>query len=243
MTTDHTPADSADTDDSPRTDGDAVTTDHRARIDTTSGEPPARNVRPDGGESVEPEMNADAQRRFPVPSFESLPDDLRERIREETDRAGFTPNVFAALAYRPAQFRAFVAYHDALVEETALDRAEVEMIVVTVSGRNHCTYCNVAHGALVRIYADDPQLADQLIANYRAADVSDARLLMLDTAVKLTERPDEVTQTDLDRLAEAGYSQNEIWDIGAITAFFNLSNRMAIFADWQPNEEFYTMGR
>jgi uncharacterized peroxidase-related enzyme len=201
-------------------------------------------VRTDGGEEApEPALDPDAQGRFPVPEYDDLPADLRERIAEETQRAGFTPNVFAALAYRPAQFRAFVAYHDALVEETALDREEVEMIVVAVSGRNHCYYCNVAHGALLRIYARDPHLADQLVANYRQADVSDERLLMLDVAVTLTERPDEVTGADLDRLAEAGYSQSEIWDIGAITAFFNLSNRMAIFADWRPNAEFHEMGR
>jgi len=196
----------------------------------------------DGGEPT-PELADDAQRRFPVPEYDDLPADLQERIAEETADAGFTPNVFAALAYRPAQFRAFVAYHDALVEETALDREEVEMIVVAVSGRNHCYYCNVAHGALVRIYARDPHLADQLVANYRQADVSDQRLVMLDVAVKLTERPDEVTESDLELLREAGYTTEEIWDIGAVTAFFNLSNRMAIFADWRPNEEFHEMGR
>ena len=188
-------------------------------------------------------MNDDAMTRFPVPDDEDLPADLRERIDAETERAGFTPNVFAALAYAPEQFRAFVDYHDALVEGTSLDREEVEMIVVAVSGVNHCYYCNVAHGALVRIYADDPLLADQLVANYRTADVSDERLLMLDVAVKLTERPWEVTEDDLDRLAEAGYSEREIWDIGAITAFFNLSNRLASFADMRPNEEFYGMAR
>ena len=209
----------------------------------TEETPRATDARTDGGDATTPQLADDAQRRFPVPSFEDLPEDLRERIAEETDRAGFTPNVFAALAYRPAQFRAFVAYHDALVEETSLDRALVEMLIVTVSGRNHCYYCNVAHGALVRIYAENPTLADQLVANYRAADVSDERLLALDVAVKLTERPDEVTERDLDRLAEAGYTPAEIWDIGAITAFFNLSNRMATFADWRPNEEFHTMGR
>ena len=196
----------------------------------------------DGGEPT-PELADDAQGRFPVPAYDDLPADLQERIAEETADAGFTPNVFAALAYRPAQFRAFVAYHDALVEETALDREEVEMIVVAVSGRNHCYYCNVAHGALVRIYARDPHLADQLVANYRQADVSDRRLVMLDVAVKLTERPDEVTESDLELLREAGYTTEEIWDIGAVTAFFNLSNRMAIFADWRPNEEFHEMGR
>jgi len=188
-------------------------------------------------------MDDDAMARFPVPDYEDLPDDLRERIDAETERAGFTPNVFAALAYAPEQFRAFVDYHDALVEGTALDREEVEMIVVAVSGVNHCYYCNVAHGALVRIYADDPLLADQLVANYRTADVSDERLLMLDVAVTLTERPWDVTEADLDALAEAGYSEREIWDIGAITAFFNLSNRLASFVDMRPNEEFHTLGR
>jgi uncharacterized peroxidase-related enzyme len=188
-------------------------------------------------------MNDDAMSRFPVPDHEDLPADLRERIDDETERAGFTPNVFAALSYAPDQFRAFVDYHDALVEGTSLDRAEVEMIVVAVSGVNHCYYCNVAHGALVRLYADDPTLADQLVANYRTADVSDERLIMLDVAVKLTERPAEVTEADLDRLAEAGYSEREIWDVGAVTAFFNLSNRLASFADMRPNDEFHTLGR
>ncbi len=138
----------------------------------------------DGGEPT-PELAADAQGRFPVPEYDDLPVDLQERIAEETEKAGFTPNVFAALAYRPAQFRAFVAYHDALVEETALDREEVEMIVVAVSGRNHCYYCNVAHGALVRIYARDPHLADQLVANYRQADVSNQRLFAAGVEVRV----------------------------------------------------------
>ena len=156
----------------------------------------------------------DAMRRFPVPDEASLPEDLRERIAAETERAGFTPNVFAALAYAPEQFRAFFAFHDAFVDDPVLDREEVEMIIVAVSGVNHCYYCNVAHGALCRIYAKDPLLADQLVANYRTADVSDARLVMLDVAV-----------------------------IGAVTAFFNLSNRLALLADMRPNEEFHEMGR
>jgi uncharacterized peroxidase-related enzyme len=190
----------------------------------------------------DPDLSDDAMRRFPVPSFEDLPADLRERIDEESERAGFTPNVFAAMAYAPDQFRAFFAFHDALADSD-LDRAEVEMIVVAVSGVNHCYYCNVAHGALVRLYADDPTLADQLVANHRTADVSDERLVMLDTAVKLTERPAAVTEADLDALAEAGYSEREIWEIGAVTAFFNLSNRLASFADMRPNDEFHTLGR
>ncbi|WP_101297824.1 peroxidase-related enzyme [Halegenticoccus soli] len=190
-----------------------------------------------------PRVDDDAMRRFPVPDYDELPADLRERIDEETERAGFTPNVFAAFAYKPSHFRAFFEYHDALVDDTALEREEVEMIVVAVSGVNHCYYCNVAHGALCRIYAKDPKLADQLVANYRTADVDEKRMAMLDVAVKLTERPAEVTEDDLDRLREAGYGEEAIWDIAAVTAFFNLSNRMAMFADMRPNDEFHAMGR
>jgi uncharacterized peroxidase-related enzyme len=197
----------------------------------------------DADAETEPALDDDAMRNFPVPDFEDLPEDLRERIAAETDRAGFTPNVFAGFAYKPSHFRAFFDYHDALVDDTALDREEVEMIVVAVSGVNHCYYCNVAHGALARIYARSPKLADQLVANYRTADVSEQRRAMLDVAVKLTESPAEVTETDLDRLAEAGYSEEAMWDIASVTAFFNLSNRMAMFADMRPNDEFHTMGR
>jgi uncharacterized peroxidase-related enzyme len=197
----------------------------------------------DADAETEPTLDDDAMRNFPVPDFEDLPEDLRERIAAETDRAGFTPNVFAGFAYKPSHFRAFFDYHDALVDDTALDREEVEMIVVAVSGVNHCYYCNVAHGALARIYARSPKLADQLVANYRTADVSEQRRAMLDVAVKLTESPAEVTETDLDRLAEAGYSEEAMWDIASVTAFFNLSNRMAMFADMRPNDEFHTMGR
>jgi uncharacterized peroxidase-related enzyme len=189
------------------------------------------------------ELDDDAMRRFPVPDYDDLPADLRERVAAETERAGFTPNVFSAFAYKPSHFRAFFAYHDALVEDTALDRAEVEMIVVAVSGVNHCYYCNVAHGALARIYAKDPRLADQLVANYRTADVSDERMAMLDVAVKLTERPAEVGEDDIALLEDAGYSEEAIWDIASVTAFFNLSNRMAMFADMRPNDEFHAMGR
>ena len=198
---------------------------------------------PENSTEPEPDLRDDAQRRFPVPDYEELPEDLRERLDEETERAGFTPNVMAALSYEPSHFRAFMAFHDALVEDTTLDRAEVEMIVVAVSGRNDCLYCNVAHGALVRIHAEDPLLADQLVSNHRAADVSDERMAMLEVAVKLTEEPGAVTSEDLDLLYEAGYSEAEVWDVGMVAAFFNLSNRMAAFADWRPNKEFYTMGR
>ena len=181
--------------------------------------------------------------QFPVPDVDDLPEDLRERIEAETERAGFTPNVFSAFGYKPSHFRAFFAYHDALVEDAALSRDEIEMIVVAVSGVNHCYYCNVAHGALVRIYAKDPLLADQLVANYRTADVSERHRAMLDVAVKLTERPQAFEPADLDRLREVGFDEEEIWDIGSVTAFYNLSNRMASFADMRPNEEFHTMAR
>ena len=197
----------------------------------------------DSETSTDPTLNDDAMDRFPVPEFEALPEDLQERIAEETDRAGFTPNVFSAFAYKPSHFRAFFQYHDALVEDTALAREEVEMIVVAVSGVNHCYYCNVAHGALARIYAEDPTLADQLVANYRTADVSEAHRTMLDIAVTLTERPAEVEPDDLEALREAGFSEEAIWDIAAVTAFFNLSNRMAMFAEMRPNDEFHTLGR
>ncbi len=192
---------------------------------------------------ADPELDDDAMTRFEVPDFDDLPEDLQERLTDETEEAGFTPNVFSAFAYKPSHFRAFFEYHDALVDDTALDREEVEMIVVAVSGRNHCYYCNVAHGALLRIYSGNPELADQLVANYRQADVSEKRMAMLDVAVTLTEHPDRVTEADLERLAAVGYSPEAMWDIAAVTAFFNLSNRMAMFADMRPNSEFHTMGR
>lgn len=184
-----------------------------------------------------------AMTRFPVPDVEDLPEDLQDRIREEEERAGFIPNVFLAYAYRPSHFRAFFEYHDALVENTELDREEIEMIVVTVSGVNDCYYCDVAHGALLRIYADDPLLADQLIANHRNADVSEKHKRMLDFAVKLTERQAEVGAEDFERLREVGFSKRAIWDVGSVAAFFNLSNRMAQLADMRPNEEFHAMAR
>ncbi|EMA54957.1 peroxidase-related enzyme [Halococcus salifodinae] len=182
-------------------------------------------------------------REFETPAVEELPDDLQERIAEETEDAGFTPNVFQAFGYRPSHFRAFFAYHDALVEHTALEREEIEMIVVAVSGANDCYYCIVAHGALLRIYADDPLLADQLAANHRAADLNEAHRTMLDVAVKLTESPGTIDSSDVDRLREVGFSEKAAWDIASVTAFFNLSNRMSTFADIRPNEEFHTLGR
>jgi uncharacterized peroxidase-related enzyme len=181
--------------------------------------------------------------RFPVPDTDGLPEDVRERIEAETERAGFTPNVFSAFAYRPAQFRAFFDYYDALVEESPLAREELELIIVAVSGANDCLYCVVAHGALLRLYSEDPHLAEQVATNYRTANIGDAHRAMCDVAVKLTEDPARVDEGDIERLQDHGFSLEEVWDIGATAALFNLSNRMAHLADMRPNEEFYTLGR
>jgi uncharacterized peroxidase-related enzyme len=188
-------------------------------------------------------MTEEAMTRFPVPDVESLPEDLQERIEREREEAGFIPNVFLGFAYRPRQFRAFFEYYDAIVEESPLAREEIEMVIVAVSGANDCLYCVVAHGALCRIYADDPLLAEQLATNHRTANISETHKAMCDVAVKLTERPSEVAEDDIDRLREHGYSMEEIWDIASLTSLFNLSNRMAHFADMRPNEEFYSLGR
>jgi len=181
--------------------------------------------------------------RFPVPDVEDLPDDLRDRIEAERDRAGFVPNVFLAYAYKPSHFRGFFEYYDALVEDTELTRREIEMIIVAVSGANDCYYCNVAHGALLRVYGDDPLLADQLVANHRHADIGDRHRAMLDFAVELTENQTAIDDAAVEVMLEAGFSREEVWDVGAVTAFFNLSNRMAQLADMRPNAEFHTMGR
>jgi uncharacterized peroxidase-related enzyme len=186
---------------------------------------------------------ADPMGRFDAPDTEDLPDDIRERIAEETERAGFTPNVFSAMAYKPSHFRAFFEYHDALVEDSALDRHEIEMLVVTVSGINDCLYCVVAHGALVRIYAKDPKLADQLATNHRSADLSERHRGMLDFAEKLTEEPGKVDDADFQALRELGFSKEAIWDITSVVGYYNLSNRLAVVADMRPNDEFYTLGR
>ncbi len=188
-------------------------------------------------------MNDDAMGRFPVPDREDLPDDVLDRIDEERERAGFTPNVLSAFAYKPSHFRAFMAYHDALIDDTTLAREEIEMLVVTVSGVNDCLYCVVAHGALLRIYAGAPKLADQLATNHRSADLSEQHRTMLDVAVELTESPGEIDEGAIERLRDVGFSTEEIWDIASVVAVFNLSNRMATFADMRPNDEFYRLGR
>ena len=182
--------------------------------------------------------------RYPVPALADLPDDVRQRILEVQSKAGFVPNVFLALARRPDEFRAFLAYHDALLlRESGLSKGEREMIIVATSGANNCLYCVVAHGAILRVYEKAPLLADQIATNYRKADITPRQRAMLDFAMKVCQRSDEVDDADIDALRAHGFSDEDAWDIAAITAFFGLSNRMASFSGMQPNPEFYLMGR
>ncbi len=183
--------------------------------------------------------------RFPVPRLEDLPADLRQRIDAVQDKAGFVPNVFLVLAHRPDEFRAFFAYHDALMEKRGggLSLAEREMIVVATSAANQCQYCVVAHGAVLRIRAKDPLVADQVAINYRKADISARERAMLDFALKVTEQSYAVEDADFARLGQHGFSADDVWDIAAIAAFFGLSNRVANMMSLRPNDEFYTMAR
>ena len=182
--------------------------------------------------------------RYPVPKLEELPGDIRARILEVQEKAGFIPNVFVAVAHRPDEFRAFFAYHDALMlREGGLTKAEREMIVVATSAANNCLYCIVAHGALVRIYAKNPLVADQIAANYRKADISPRQKAMLAFALKVAVHSDEIGDDDFAALRPHGFSDEDIWDIGGIAAFFALSNRMANMISLRPNDEFYLMGR
>jgi uncharacterized peroxidase-related enzyme len=189
-------------------------------------------------------MNAKPISRFPVPEIAGLPEDIRSRILAVQEKSGFVPNVFLVLAHRPTEFRAFFAYHDALMEKDGgLTKAEREMIVVATSGLNQCQYCVVAHGAILRIRAKNPLLADQVATNYRKADITTRQKAMLDFAVKVSQRAYEVDETDYADLHAQGFSDEDIWDIGAISAFFGLSNRLANMLDMRPNDEFFLMGR
>jgi len=182
--------------------------------------------------------------RFPVPTLQELPADVRERIETVQAKAGFVPNVFVVLAHRPDEFRAFFAYHDALMlKEGGLSKGEREMVVVATSAANDCHYCVVAHGALVRIYEKNPLLADQVAINYRKADLSPRQRAMLDFALKTTLRSGELDDGDFARLREHGFTDEDAWDIAAIAAFFGMSNRLANMTAMRPNEEFYLMGR
>jgi uncharacterized peroxidase-related enzyme len=182
--------------------------------------------------------------RFPVPELKDLPKDIAERIAAVQEKSGFVPNVFLALAQRPDEFRAFFAYHDALMEKPGgLTKAEREMIVVATSALNHCLYCVVAHGAILRIRAKKPKIADQVAINPAKAELSPRERAMLDFAMKVAERSCEIGEADYDALKPHGFSNEDAWDIGAIAAFFAMSNRLANAFAIPPNEEFYTMGR
>jgi uncharacterized peroxidase-related enzyme len=182
--------------------------------------------------------------RFPVPEIAGLPADLRSRILAVQQKAGFVPNVFLVLAHRPEEFRAFFAYHDALMEkEGGLTQAEREMIVVATSAANQCLYCVVAHGAVLRVRARNPLIADQVATNYRKADVTPRQKAMLDFAMKVSQRSHEIGEEDFAALAAHGFTDEDAWDIGAVAALFALSNRMASMTAMRPNDEFHLLGR
>jgi uncharacterized peroxidase-related enzyme len=182
--------------------------------------------------------------RYPVPKIEDLPQDIKNRVLEVQEKAGFVPNVFLAMAHRPDELRAFMAYHDALMnKESGLSQAEREMIIVTTSNDNGCLYCVVAHGAILRIRAKDALIADQVAVNYLKADISPRQKAMLTFALKISNNAQATDDEDFTVLKSHGFSEEDIWDIAAITAFFGLSNRMVNFATMQPNQEFYGMAR
>jgi uncharacterized peroxidase-related enzyme len=187
--------------------------------------------------------------RYPAPEIKDLPDDIKAKVLEVQEKAGFVPNVFLAFARRPAEWRAFFAYHDALMvpesvgRESGLSKGDREMIVTTTSAANNCLYCVVAHGAILRIYEKKPLVADQVAINHRKADISPRQRAMLDFALKVCNQSHEVEEADFAALHAHGFNDEDIWDIAAITAFFGLSNRMASFSGMMPNPEFYLMGR
>jgi uncharacterized peroxidase-related enzyme len=189
-------------------------------------------------------MTQPTRNRFPTPALDKLPDDIRDRILAVQDKSGFVPNVFLTLAYRPDEFRAFFAYHDALMDkDSGLTKAEREMIVVATSSANQCHYCVIAHGAILRIRAKNPEIADQIAVNYRKADITARQRAMLDFAMKVSRAAEEISEQDFVEVSRHGFSDDDIWDIAAISAFFALSNRMANVTGMRPNDEFYMMGR
>jgi uncharacterized peroxidase-related enzyme len=189
-------------------------------------------------------MSQPIAKRFPPPALDKLPEDIRVRILAVQEKSGFVPNVFLTLAYRPDEFRAFFAYHDALMDKDGgLTKAEREMIVVATSAANQCHYCVVAHGAILRIRAKNPQIADQIAINYRKADITPRQKAMLDFAMKVSRAAEEISEQDFADISRHGFSNDDIWDIAAISAFFALSNRMANVTGMRPNDEFYMMGR
>ena len=185
-----------------------------------------------------------ADSRFALTELEDLPEDLRDRISVIAQKSGFVPNIFRALGHRPAELRAFLDYHDALMERAdGLSKAERELVVVATSGANHCTYCVVAHGAILRIRSRDPLLADQVAVNPWRAELDERRRAIVDLALALTRQPEKFGDADIARARAAGLTDDEIWDVGAITALFAASNRLAHLAALRPNAEFYAMGR
>ncbi len=182
--------------------------------------------------------------RFPVPEINELPEDIKTRILAVQEKAGFVPNVFLTLARRPDEFRAFFAYHDAIMEkQSGLSKADMEMIIVATSNANSCQYCVVAHGAILRIRAKNPLIADQVAVNYRKADITVRQRAMLDFAMKVCNNAQSICDDDFDMLQAHGFDDEDIWDIAGVTSFFGLSNRMANFTSMRANDEFYTMGR
>ncbi|MDD1534797.1 MULTISPECIES: peroxidase-related enzyme [unclassified Bradyrhizobium] len=189
-------------------------------------------------------MSAPAISRFPVPDIAALPEDIRSRIEAVQEKSGFVPNVFLTLAHRPDEFRAFFAYHDALMDKPGpITKAEREMIVVATSSANQCQYCVVAHGAILRVRAKNPLIADQVATNYRKADITARQRAMLDFAMKVSARAYEVDDSDIADLKGHGFTEEDVWDIAAIAAFFGMSNRLANVTSMRPNDEFYAMGR
>ena len=188
--------------------------------------------------------NQFAVSRFPVPELKDMPEDIRDRILAVQEKSGFIPNVFLTLAHRPDEFRAFFAYHDALMDKPGnLTKAEREMIVVATSGANQCQYCVIAHGAILRIRAKNPLIADQVATNYRKADITERQKAMLDFAMKVSQSAHLVGEADFDVLKAHGFSEDDAWDIAGISAFFGMSNRLANVTNMRPNAEFYSLGR
>lgn len=213
--------------------------DRLARPGTASRESRRHAMSAPESASAEPAIS-----RFPVPRLADLPADIRERIEKVQEKSGFVPNVFLVLAHRPEEFRAFFAYHDALMDKKGnLSKAEREMIVVATSNLNQCQYCVIAHGAILRIRAKDPLIADQVAINYRKADITPRQKAMLDFAVKVSQSAQLVGDADIETLKGHGFDEEDVWDIAAIASFFGLSNRMANVTSMRPNKEFYSMGR
>ena len=182
--------------------------------------------------------------RYPVPDLKDLPEDIKNFIVKINEKTGFVPNVFLALAHRPLELRAFITYHDSIMDrDSGLSKAEREMIIVATSSDNNCQYCVVAHGAILRIRAKNPIIADQIAINHKKADISPRQRAMLDFAIKVSRDSHSIEDADYELLQSHGFSTEDIWDIGAITAFFSMSNRLANFLSIRPNDEFYSMGR